>query len=138
MSISNAEMYRNVDECYRCLRNGDVLHLAHLEALEYMYQAALGKLEGQSQVIDEIDNDMIVSVLNQKFNGYGLSFQKPDGNALPTVRIKVKDSKYLKEDSSVSLTEEFYAELTAILNKYKIPVIQWNNNRTSFWWTPKK
>lgn len=136
MSTSNAEMYRKVSEFYRELKSEGVIY--NNEALDFMYQAALEKIDTQSKFIGEIDNDTIIAILNQHFMGNGFKFIKPDGNILPTVRIRPINTKYLKDDGAVSLTEEFYQELERVLTKYKIPVIQWNNNRTSFWWTPNK
>ena len=136
MSTSNAEIYRNIIECHNNLVAGNVLSLAHVDALNYMRNAAIEKLEAGSKLVAEIDNETMIDILNNHFIGNGIKFEKPDNNVLPTIRIKIANTKYVKDDSSISLTDEFYKELHSVLNKYKIPAIQWNNNRTSFWWTP--
>jgi hypothetical protein len=138
MSIGNTEMYRKVSEFYRELKE-DGAYYSSFEALEYMYQAALEKMENQSKVIGEIDNDYVADILTKSFSNYGIKFVKPEDNrVLPTIRIIVTGNKYLKEDSSISLSDDFYRELRTILVRLKINDIQWNNNRTSFWWNPKK
>lgn len=134
MSTSNAEMYKNIIGCHSNLMAGNVLSLAHIEALNYMRDAAVDKLTTENSLINDINNDTIVKILNQHFLGTGVKFVKPDGNVLPTVRIKVANTKYVKDDSMISLTNEFYIELADVLSKYKISGVQWNNNRTSFWW----
>jgi len=84
-----------------------------------------------------IDIQTVVQALRNHFFNTILTFEVSEHSyALPTIEIKLKPDKYVRNDS-VAFENTFRPELLKVLKKLGITEVNFNNTGSTFWWSDK-
>jgi hypothetical protein len=75
----------------------------------------------------------VTEKLNKRFSKSLLMFEAIPTGILPTIAVKLKDDKYLRDDQ-FSTTDKFREDLMGALNKMGFTDVSFNNTGRVFWW----